>query len=96
MSNDIALLRKQLTAQHALHGLFGEVFEELGGKQFLLDAAENNPRWFITTMCKMTPNLMPQAGIQGDVNISMHAKMVPTNLDTATLDEQGRVIDNKE
>jgi hypothetical protein len=74
-------LRKQLSSQNAIHGLFGEVFEELGGRAFLQEWAEDNPSRFISLFVKMTPGLIPTAGLTGDINITIHNDLGPSPLD---------------
>jgi hypothetical protein len=99
MSKHIAQIKAALTAQHAVHGLFADVLEDLEnesiretGQGFLKNWAKDNPSRFITLFVKMTPNLMPQQGVQGEVNIKINGGLVPTDLDAVTLDEQGRVV----
>ena len=60
MSKHLAQIKAALSAQHAVHGMFADVLEDLGGEQFIRDWAEQNPSRFITLFVKMTPNLMPQ------------------------------------
>ena len=96
MSTQLKQIKDIMSAQHAVHGMMADVFEELGGQVFLKEYAEENPRWFLTMFLKSTPNILPQAGIQGDVNITINENLIPTKLDSATLDEQGRVIDSVE
>ena len=70
-----------LENQHAIHGLFGRVFERMGGEEFLFQWAQENPSRFLTLLTKMTPTLTPMSGIQGDVNVHVHQSLIPTQLD---------------
>ncbi len=88
-----AKVLRQLASQNALHGMFGEVFLELGGKDFLKDWAREHPDRFITLLSKMTPNLIPQHGMQGDVNITINNSLGATPLDDI---EGGEVIDHRD
>lgn len=44
-----------LSKQHPIDGLVGEVFMELGGKEFLRDWAEANPSKFIALALRQKP-----------------------------------------
>lgn len=68
-------------SQHPLHGLFFNVFEEIGGQEFLVDWAQKNPSKFITLFCKMSPTLMPTSGMVGDINIQINNSLERTALD---------------
>ena len=99
MSKHLAQIKAALTAQHAVHGLFADVLTDLEnealqetGEGFIKGWAKKNPSRFITLFVKMTPNLMPQQGVQGDLNITINDQLMPTDLDSVTLDEQGRVV----
>lgn len=74
-------LRHALGAQHALHGMFAEVLVRLGGTDFVEGWAQDNPGKFLTLLSRMTPGLMPQQGIQGDVHLHVHSDLGPTELD---------------
>ena len=80
------------TKVHPLFGMMGEVFEEMGGKAFLKEWAEDHPGQFIGYLFKGAPSVAPSQGITGDVNIIINNALRPTDLDMVTLDEQGRVI----
>ena len=86
------VLRETLSAQHPLHGIMGEVFEEMGGKAFIREWAEDHPGQFIGYLFKATPNIGPTQAIQGDVTITINNNLILTDLDRVTLDEQGRVV----
>ena len=79
-------LKTALEAQHAMHGIFGEVFQRLGGTDFLFEWAEENQGRFITLMTKMTPGLAPTQGFQGEVHLHVHNSLTPTALDDNTSD----------
>lgn len=74
-------VREVLHSQHAIMGIFGNVFERLGGEEFLYEWAMDNPTKFITLMTKMVPTLQPTQGLQGDVNILVHPTLTRSALD---------------
>ena len=74
-------LKAALGAQHAMHGMFADVLEELGGKEFILNYARQNPGRYLMMLVKMTPNLMPTSGMQGDINLTVNSNLLPTELD---------------
>ena len=74
-------VKEVLHSQHAIMGIFGNVFERLGGEQFLYEWAADNPTRFITLMTKMVPTLQPSSGLHGDVNIIVHPTLQPSQLD---------------
>ena len=55
----VKAIKAALGAQHALHGLFADVLQDLGGKDFVLQWAADNPSRFLNLLVKMTPNLLP-------------------------------------
>jgi len=82
LSDDMTQKVKEvLHSQHAIMGIFGNVFERLGGEQFLYEWAEDNPTKFITLMTKMVPTLQPSSGLQGDVRITVHPALGASPLD---------------
>ena len=91
MSNQAVLLKEDdkhlkaikaaLGAQHAIHGMFADVLSDLGGKDFVLEYARDNPGRFLMMLVKMTPNLMPTTGFQGEVNLHVHNDLAPSELD---------------
>ena len=81
-------LRSEFDSYGAIPSLFAEVFEEMGGKRFLKEWAEENPGRFVTLLTRMTPNLQPISGIQGEVKI-----VINNNLARTELDVSGEVID---
>jgi hypothetical protein len=81
MSKSTALVVEQLSSQCAVHGLLGEVFAEVGGKEFVVDWAQENPGAFIKLLVGATPSLQPMNTIQGDVNLHVHNTLGPTELD---------------
>jgi len=86
-------VQEVMHAQHALHGVLADVWAELGGPAFVKEWAREQPGQFISMMVRLTPSMIPQHGIQGDVNIVVNNIFKPTELDRVTLDEQGRVIE---
>ena len=70
-----------LHSQHALMGIFGNVFQRLGGEQFIYEWAEDNPTKFITMLSHMVPNLAPTQGMQGDINIRISSDLPRGALD---------------
>ena len=72
---------EQLQGQHAIHGIFGRVFERWGGEDRLLDWADENPGRFITLMVGMTPSMTPMNSVSGDVHLHVHQSLVPSALD---------------
>lgn len=83
-TKDMSTVRSALEGQHAIHGVFGRVFDRLGGEEFLYDWAEENPGRFITLIVGMTPNLTPMNSVQGDVHLHVHASLQPTELDVVS------------
>lgn len=81
LDDRVAKVRTALEGQHAIHGIFGSVFQRLGGEDFLYDWAEENPGRFITLLTKMTPGLAPTQGFQGDLNLHIHHSLGTTALD---------------
>lgn len=77
----VTQLRSILENQHAIHGMFGRVFERLGGEDFLYEWGVDNPGRYITLMCKMTPGLAPLQGMQGDINLTVNQNLISTSLD---------------
>ncbi len=75
-------VKQVLHSQHAIMGIFGNVFERLGGEQFLYEWAEDNPTKFIVLMTKMVPALAPAQGMQGDVKLMVHPTLVSSELDS--------------
>ena len=74
-------IKAALGAQHAIHGMFADVLHDLGGKDFVLEWARENPSRFLMMLTKMTPNLMPTTGMQGDINLTVNPLLMPTALD---------------
>lgn len=77
----IELIKEVMRGQHAIHGVFADVFDRLGGEDFLYEWALDNPGRFLQLFVKMTPNLMPQQGVQGDVHLHVHPVLGRTELD---------------
>ena len=79
--NDTQRLVDVLRSQHALMGIYGNVFERLGGEQFLYEWANDNPSKFLSMIVKMVPNIAPTQGIVGDINIRISSDLPRTALD---------------
>ena len=79
--NDTQRLVDVLRSQHALMGIYGNVFERLGGEQFLYEWASDNPSKFLSMIVKMVPNIAPTQGIVGDINIRISSDLPRTALD---------------
>jgi hypothetical protein len=93
MSKEIEAVKQSLAAQHPLHGILGNVFERLGGEQFVYEWAEDNPGRFISLIFGAAPKAPQVQGMTGDVTIVINNALQPTELDSVMLDEQGRIID---
>jgi len=74
-------IKQVLSAQHAIAGMLGEVFEDIGGQQGLTEYAAENRRWFYTSLFKNIPTMAPTVGMQGDVNITVNNNLTRTALD---------------
>lgn len=70
-----------LHGQHALMGLYGNVFARLGGEQFLFEWAQDNPSKFLMMLAKMVPNIAPTQGIQGALKIVVSNDLPRSPLD---------------
>lgn len=86
--SSIERVRETLDQQHAIDGMFGEVFDELGGKAFLLEWAEANPGRFITLMTRMKPTMAPTAGLVGELTVKISPILTPTALDAGVVIDQ--------
>ena len=84
-------LTQRLAQQHPLPGMLGEVFEELGGPEFLLTWAEENQIEFIKMMMKLAPPAIPK-GQTGGITLHVHTALGPTVLDAG--EGAGVTIDN--
>ena len=69
-----------LEDQHVIHGIFGRVFEKIGGERHLQDWAEENPTEFYRHFVKMAPAPQRQDSINA-IAIQVHASLGPTKLD---------------
>ena len=79
-------LVRQLESQNEVHGMFGRVFMRAGGEEYLLQYALEQPGPFIKLVAGMSPGLIPQAGFQGDVSITINNTLPPTDLDADLVD----------
>ena len=74
-------VKQALSAQHAIHGMMGRVFERLGGEDFMYEWALDNPGRFLGMLVKATPGLAPTQGMQGDINLTVNQNLISTSLD---------------
>lgn len=72
---------REAMGYHPLAQMFGEVLEDLGGKEYIKEWAVDNQKGFLTLMTKMTPSLTPHTGHQGDVHLHVHQTLGRTALD---------------
>ena len=79
--DDTQKLVQVLRSQHALMGIYGNVFERLGGEQFLFEWAQDNPSKYLTMLVKMVPTLAPTSGLQGEINIRISNDLPRSALD---------------
>jgi hypothetical protein len=69
-----------LKEQHVIHGVFGTVFEELGGAERLADWANDNYDKFIQMFAKMAPAPKGESSTQA-IQINVNNQLGPSNLD---------------
>ena len=79
--DNVERIKQVLTAQHAMHGMLAEVFEDIGGQVALTEYAAENQRWFYSSFFKLTPTLAPTVGMQGDINLTINNHLTRTALD---------------
>jgi hypothetical protein len=87
-STGMVRLRSEFDTYGGMPALFAEVFEEMGGKQFLKEWAQDNPGGFIRLISGMRPSLQPISAIQGEVKI-----IINNNLGRTELDIGGSVVE---
>ena len=75
------LVERQLRAQHAMHGLLYDIYEDIGGFSQMANWARENQTDFYKLFINSTPSLMPTQGLQGEVEIKVSSKLQPTTLD---------------
>ena len=80
-SENTQKLKEVLNSQHAVMGIFGNVFERLGGEQFIYEWAKDNPTKYITLLTRMVPTLAPTQGLQGDLTIRIASDLPRSALD---------------
>lgn len=73
-------LQSTLHAQHPIHGLFGDVFDSVGGVDRLADWAEDNYGDFIRIFAKMAPAPQPDNQPQ-QIQIQINNQLGPSPLD---------------
>tara|TARA_R110000772_G_scaffold36590_3_gene87514 strand:- start:3179 stop:3517 length:339 start_codon:yes stop_codon:yes gene_type:complete len=74
-------LRQTLESQHAIHGVFGRVYERLGGEEMVMEWADENRGKFISLLVGMAPNVAPTSAHHGDINIQINNNLISTALD---------------
>ena len=74
-------LLEECSQYGAFTRMLAEVFEEVGGRAYLKEVAEDQPKFFLTLFSKAQPGLMPRQGMQGDVNITINNHLTKTALD---------------
>ena len=70
-----------MQTQNAIHGFFASVLPELGGRQFLLEWAADNPGAYLRLLAKCAPTIHPVQGMQGNINIQINCNLGRTELD---------------
>ena len=78
---DTKRLVQVLHSQHALMGVYANVFQRLGGEDWILEWARENPSKYLNQLTRMVPNLQPTQGIQGEVNIRISNDLPRSALD---------------
>ena len=75
------LVINSLHSQHPLMGVYSNVFMRLGGEDWILEWARENPSKYLNQLVKMVPNLQPTQGLVGDVNIRISNDLPRSGLD---------------
>ena len=73
-------LAQVMHAAHPINGVFGQVFEELGGAETLRNWAQENYGQFIKIFSKMAPASRPD-NHTSQINIQVNAQLGPSPLD---------------
>ena len=73
-------LVEAMQAAHPINGVFGEVFEELGGADMLAQWAKENYSQFIKIFSRMAPTATPE-NHTSQINIQVNAQLGPSPLD---------------
>ena len=69
-----------LSKQHVVHGVFGTVFEQIGGEERLADWANENYDKFLQMFVKMAP-APREAPVDKKVQIQINNELAPSPLD---------------
>jgi len=85
--SQLALVTDALKDNHPLHGLLADVLEELGGMEFVVTWAEENPTAFMQMIMASIPN---HSAPSGDAKLQLH---IHPGLQAGPLDIQGETID---
>jgi len=70
-----------LSDQHPIAGLIGEVFMDLGGKEFMRSWAEENPSRFMQMVVKQQPVSAPTTPKESTLTIRIESSLGRTVLD---------------
>lgn len=73
-------LQDQLPQVHPIHGVFLQVFEELGGAERMKEWADENYTDFMRIFSKIAPRPQNEA-ISNHANIIVHHQLGPSPLD---------------
>lgn len=77
----ILALRAALEQHHPMAGMFGAVFADLGGEQFLREWGDANPGAFIRLMVGMMPAVAPTSSKSGELTVNINTALGRTDLD---------------
>ncbi len=82
-NNAPATIREAFSNQHPLHRMLGEALERLGGIDFVVDWAEENPTDFMRIMLLLAPppGAVTGGGGGGGVHLHLHQDLKPGPLD---------------
>lgn len=78
---ELNAVQRQLAAQSAVHAELAFVYDDIGGRQTFSSWAKEHQTEFYRMFVKATPNLIPSHGMQGDINITINAKLEESALD---------------
>lgn len=81
MSKHDVAIQRQLEGQHPIDAMLGRVYNRLGGEEFIVEWASENPGAFIRLFAARVPSLTPMNHVQGDIHLHVHHTLAPTDLD---------------
>ena len=70
-----------LSGHNPVHGILGEVFEEIGGKRFAKEWALENQTQFMRLFVGSAPTAAPTSGKTGELTIRIESSLNRTSLD---------------